>query len=407
MSNTTLCTTTCPKRLNATIETNSTNLILCSNNKAVLSLSSSMRKNHRRPTPHIPAPLLGSLLAPFLPDRQTFNNFILSCHEIYQSCRHIPAPWPCKQVACDGVVQAVTFSPSGELLAYTSDETVTTLLNRQTGERTKLKAGSKITSLAFAPNGQFLASGQRPLDNEPLSNDNIAVCVWDLRTACLKTHDMTMGKNCQELYRYGGAHSVSISPDGKILASGGMDQTVHLWKRSYSTDGETVAARFQYQRALTGLSNWIYTVKFSPNGKYLAAVGEGETSVWLWSIEQDYDVVVLQDEGTCHKETIHCIDFSANGKYLVSGSDDETIRVWDLKSLSCHKVLEGNCCPVWTLACSPWKTHHSVDNTLIVSGGKDQDTGERVLRLWSLETGKTDRILRGYLGYSRMYSNRF
>jgi WD40 repeat protein len=38
------------------------------------------------------------------------------------------------------------------------------------------------------------------------------------------------------------------------------------------------------------------------------------------------------------------------------------------------------------------------DETLIVSGGRDADTGERVLRIWSMEQRKTIRILRGYSG---------
>lgn len=365
-------------------------------------------------TPKIPEALIGALIAPFLSDRHTFNNLMLSSRDVYRTCLDIPAPWPRQQLSCGGVVQAVTFSPSGGLLAYTSDDTVIVLLNRQTGQRLRLQAASKVTSLAFAPSGDMLASGQQPLlDNGPLSDENIAVCLWDLRPACFwdDIHDLTndngdSGCCCQELYQYGGAHSVSFSADGKVIASGGMDQTVHLWQRHFEQDDSVKesmsAARYRYHRSLSGLSNWIYNVKFSPNGKYLAAVGEGETEIWLWNIQQDYALTVLDDEDgkARHEETIHCIDFSANGKYLVSGSDDETIRVWDLDTLSCHRVLEGNGCPVWTLACSPCKADHSGDNTLIVSGGKDKDTGDRFLRLWSLETGETDRILRGYLDHA-------
>jgi WD40 repeat protein len=87
--------------------------------------------------------------------------------------------------------------------------------------------------------------------------------------------------------------------------------------------------------------------------------------------------------------------------------------------------LEGNQCSVWALKTSPSKAlYHQLcrgsgldcydqsivsssftttaeedDYTVIVSGGKDKDTGERVLRIWSLAKGTTVRTLRGHSNY--------
>jgi WD40 repeat protein len=372
-------------------------------------------------TPYIPEPLLGTLLAPFLDDRETFNNFKLSSREVYTSCRNIPAPWPRQQVQCNGVVQAVIFSPSGELLAFSSDSALT-LLDRQTGNRRTLYAPSKITSLAFAPGGRYLASGQHPMENQPLHDRNIAVCLWDLHDL-LKDNGITSGTSnhswCQVLYRYGGAHSVAFSHTGELLASGGMGMMVHLWKREMyhvPDKQQWQHHHFTYERSQSGMSNWIYQVKFSPDGKYLAAVGEGEQAFWLWDIQNDFAATLFNDLDNAHQETVHCIDFTPDGKFLISGSDDETIRVWDLSPTNhkneqdatwtprCCRIMEGNQCSVWALACAPASKDVSKrggdDETLIVSGSKDKDSGDgRVLRLWSLETGKTVRILRGHCGY--------
>ncbi|KAL3911415.1 MAG: hypothetical protein SGILL_007290 [Bacillariaceae sp.] len=332
----------------------------------------------------------------------------------------------CTQVQCDGVVQAVTFSPSGELLAFSSESKLT-LLDRQTGNRRVLQAPSKITSLAFAPGGRYLASGQRPVENQPLHDRNIAVCLWDLQDL-FQDNSNTSGasdhKWCQALYRNGGAHSVAFSHNGELLACGGMDMTVNLWRRVTHQvqvkQQRKEHQRFCFERSLAGMENWIYQVKFSPNGKYLAAVGEGEQAFWLWDLQNNYAATVMNDLEDCHKETVHCIDFTANGKYLVSGSDDETIRVWDLAPLvknddggddqvsspspppppRCCKILTGNQCSVWALACAPASNDHATtanNETLIVSGAKDKDS--RVLRLWSLESGKTVRILKGHAAY--------
>mmetsp|Transcript_5696 Transcript_5696/g.10610 ORF Transcript_5696/g.10610 Transcript_5696/m.10610 type:complete len:525 (+) Transcript_5696:40-1614(+) len=366
----------------------------------------------------IPESLLGPLVASFLADRETYNNFKLSSREVYESCRNIPAPWPRKQLECRGVVQAVIFSPSGEILAFAYDDRIG-LLDRQTGKRWTLQAPSRVTSLDFSPcdNGRYLASGQRP--SNALSDSNIAVCIWDLDCltakqnykACVSDSGDCNIQCCQVLYQYGGSHSVSFSHDGELLASGGIDQTVHLWKKQSTKTGP----KYKHTHSLNGMSNWIYNVKFSPNTKYLAAVGESETAVWLWDLDSYSSILLNDDKKSSHRETIHCIDFTANGKYLVSGSDDETIRVWDLQQHPprCSMVLEGNQCSVWALACSPSKSilHHRsscnhnpaeesvADESLVVSGGRDRDSGERVLRIWSLESGTTVRMLRGHSDY--------
>lgn len=42
-----------------------------------------------------------------------------------------------------------------------------------------------------------------------------------------------------------------------------------------------------------------------------------------------------------HKGAVNCLQVSADGKYLVSGSDDQTVRVWDLTSCKATKCLVG------------------------------------------------------------------
>ena len=68
--------------------------------------------------------------------------------------------------------------------------------------------------------------------------------------------------------------SVSYSPDGRLIASAGMDSTIRLWD----------AANGQPVRTLSGHQDEVYAVIFSPDGKFLASSGYDQQII-LWDVE--------------------------------------------------------------------------------------------------------------------------
>ncbi len=70
----------------------------------------------------------------------------------------------------------------------------------------------------------------------------------------------------------------------------------------------------------------IWCVRFSPNGRKAAASGVWGT-VWIWEVETDRDVAILQ-----HKESVTSIAFAPDGRSLVTGSHDGIVRLWDLST---------------------------------------------------------------------------
>ncbi len=68
------------------------------------------------------------------------------------------------------------------------------------------------------------------------------------------------------------------------------------------------------------------SVAFSPDGKYLAS-GSQDNTVKLWNVESQNEITTLQG----HSSYVHSVTFSPDGKYLASGSTDKTVKLWSVE----------------------------------------------------------------------------
>jgi WD40 repeat protein/energy-coupling factor transporter ATP-binding protein EcfA2 len=165
--------------------------------------------------------------------------------------------------------------------------------------------------------------------------------------------------------------SVSISPDGKILASGSYDKTLKLWNLNTGQEIYT----------LKGHQHTINSVSFSPNGKLLASSSEDEI-IKLWDIETGKEILTLPGNYRFNFR----IDFSPDGKMLASGSDDGTIKLWDVKTGKETRTLTGHESYAISL-------NFSSDGQILASSSRDRDN---TIKLWNVETGNEICTLTGH-----------
>lgn len=108
-------------------------------------------------------------------------------------------------------------------------------------------------------------------------------------------------------------YSVTISPDGKLLATGSYDQKIKLWGTGTGTE----------VRMLTGHNGAVYGLAFRPDGKVLASAS-GDRTVKLWEVASGKRL----DTFSQPTKEQYTVAFSPDGKQLVAGGVDNRIRLY-------------------------------------------------------------------------------
>jgi hypothetical protein len=282
-----------------------------------------------------------------------------------------------------GPIWSVAFAPDGQTLATGSDDTTLRLWDAATGkEKAALSGhGSAVFAVAFAHSGKFLVSG----------GGDGTLRLWDMET---RKEQRTLP------HRGGNVRRVVISPDDKTVATGGSAQDVELWDLNtykmrhtlsrhhgtilaiaFAPDGETLATgdasgNIQFWDPVTGSERASFhgdplglrALAFAPDSKTLASAGTGSYDVKLWDMASHRQLAELSGSAN----GVFNLAFSTDGRLLATGSRDGIVKIWDPHSEKLLLTLTAHQGNVWALAFSP-------DSHTLATVGQD-----RLGKLWDL-----------------------
>jgi WD40 repeat protein len=202
-----------------------------------------------------------------------------------------------------------------------------------------------VHTIAVSPDGKLAATG---------GFDNL-VKIWDIAPdGTLKEKKVLTGHT-------GPVYCVAFHPKDAVLVSVSQDKTGRVWALA---DGKTT---FE----IKGHTGIVDTVAYSPDGKTIAT-GSEDKSVKLWNSTDGKELKAL---GT-HGGSVYTVAFAPDGKTLASASADNLVKIWDVPGQKELKQLKGHEQPVTTVA-------FAGDPNVLVSASMD-----RTIRVWNVADGK-------------------
>ena len=167
----------------------------------------------------------------------------------------------------------MAFDRDGHIFAATTIDDGVQLWDVMSGRHLRTLYGDFESGISFSPDGRLFAEGGTPVKLRSMTDGNV---VRELRS------DDPAGP----VYT---SSVLAFSPGGELLATGGADGRIWLWRVN---DGKLLKTYSKHGYNETDYTSSVLALAFFPDGRHIASYGSDET-IRIWPVEDGS----LENEG--------------------------------------------------------------------------------------------------------------